>query len=144
MWALIILSKKNAERYRFDKLKNDDNKNRSNNNIFICTCRKTRQWSFFYWLLEWKQVYNTRQLLSSNQVSRVRSVTEIYLSFSKGQVAFLYSIRLSKNSCLSSCQAVKYRLQNQAEPQLFYIKISPVQAVSPKLSRGKSILGSFV
>ena len=40
-----------------------------------------------------------------SQVSQL-SVTEIYLFFWKGQVAFLYSMRLFKNSCLSSCQVV--------------------------------------
>ena len=35
MWALIILSKKNADRYRLDNLKNDDNNWTGATTIFL-------------------------------------------------------------------------------------------------------------
>ena len=78
MWALKLLLKKNAERHRFDNLRNDQTSMITRTGataIFLIVHVEKQGNDLFYRLVEWKKVCNTRPLrvrsALSNHVSRV-------------------------------------------------------------------------
>ena len=65
------------------------------------------------------------------------SVSEIYLFFSKDQVAFLYSIRLFKNSCLSS-------VMPSWTSTVLTLRFLPFKQLAPNLCCRQSLAGTRI